>query len=146
MKILKVSPEIRWEKMSNRINRVIGSIPLNGKRLSGSAPKLSGSPVAHLINSSALPDKLFHPRHQPIILYNLSHWQDIFWTFQVTADEVCGCPIVSEVFEEKGEICLTAKRKCNKHYGWEKCRRAQIDMERVRQVSRSSDKICLKIC
>ena len=32
--------------------------------------KLSGLPEAHLINSSALPDKLFHPRHQPIILYN----------------------------------------------------------------------------
>ena len=31
--------------------------------------KLSGSPVAHLINSSDLPGKLFHPRHQPIILY-----------------------------------------------------------------------------
>ena len=31
--------------------------------------KLSGSPAAHLINYSALPDKLFHPRHQPIIFY-----------------------------------------------------------------------------
>ena len=31
--------------------------------------KLSGLPAAHLINSSALPDKLFHPRNQPIILY-----------------------------------------------------------------------------
>jgi hypothetical protein len=61
--------------------------------------------------------------------------QDSVLLYQVAADEVCGCPIVSDVFEEKGEICLTAKRKCNKHYGWEKCRRAQIDMERVRQVS-----------
>ena len=25
--------------------------------------------LAHVINSSVLPDKLFHPRHQPIILY-----------------------------------------------------------------------------
>ena len=33
--------------------------------------KLSGLPAAHLINSSALPDKLFHPQHQPIILYIL---------------------------------------------------------------------------
>ena len=31
--------------------------------------KLSGTPVAHLINSSALPHKLFHPRHQPIVHY-----------------------------------------------------------------------------
>ena len=30
---------------------------------------ISGFPAAHLINSSALPDKLFHPWHQPIILY-----------------------------------------------------------------------------
>ena len=29
--------------------------------------KLSGA--AHLIHSSALPDKLFHPRHQPNIPY-----------------------------------------------------------------------------
>ena len=31
--------------------------------------KLSGLTAAHLINSSALPDKLLHPRQQPIILY-----------------------------------------------------------------------------
>ena len=31
--------------------------------------KLSGLSEAHVINSSALPDKLFHLQHQPIILY-----------------------------------------------------------------------------
>ena len=31
--------------------------------------KLSGLPVAHLMNSSTLQGKLFHPRDQPIILY-----------------------------------------------------------------------------
>lgn len=52
----------------------------------------------------------------------------------MTAEEVCGCPLTTNVFEETGEICRVAKRKCNKHFCWEKCRRAQIDMERVRQV------------
>ena len=31
--------------------------------------RLRKLPAAHLIDSSALPDKLFHPRHQPIITY-----------------------------------------------------------------------------
>ncbi|XP_064606239.1 CXXC-type zinc finger protein 1-like [Liolophura sinensis] len=52
---------------------------------------------------------------------------------KVGQDEVCGCPLTSNVFEETGELCRTAKRKCNKHYCWEKLRRAEIDMERVRQ-------------
>ena len=30
---------------------------------------LSGLPGANFINSSALPDKLFHPQYQPIILF-----------------------------------------------------------------------------
>ncbi|WAR27162.1 CXXC1-like protein [Mya arenaria] len=51
----------------------------------------------------------------------------------VSAEEVCGCPLVTDVFEESEEICRTAKRRCNKHHCWEKCRRAQVDMERVRQ-------------
>ena len=55
--------------------------------------------------------------------------------FQVSAEEVCGCPIVTNVFEETGEFCKAPKRRCNKHYCWEKCRRAEIDMERVRQVN-----------
>ncbi|XP_052283775.1 CXXC-type zinc finger protein 1-like isoform X2 [Dreissena polymorpha] len=52
---------------------------------------------------------------------------------RVGAEEVCGCPLVTNVFEETGELCKTAKRKCNRHHCWEKFRRAQIDMERVRQ-------------
>ncbi|XP_014790125.1 CXXC-type zinc finger protein 1 isoform X1 [Octopus bimaculoides] len=52
---------------------------------------------------------------------------------KVSNDEVCGCPLLSNVFEETGEFCRMPKRKCNKHYCWEKLRRAQIDMERVRQ-------------
>ncbi|XP_064633225.1 CXXC-type zinc finger protein 1-like isoform X2 [Lineus longissimus] len=52
---------------------------------------------------------------------------------KVSQDEVCGCPLVSNVFEETGEFCRAPKRKCNKHFCWEKLRRAEIDMERVRQ-------------
>ena len=34
---------------------------------------LSGEPKANPINYGAEPDKLFNPRHQPIILFILSH-------------------------------------------------------------------------
>lgn len=54
---------------------------------------------------------------------------------QVPADEVCGCPLVRDVFEPTGEYCRVSKRKCNKHYCWEKLRRAEVDLERVRVVS-----------
>lgn len=52
---------------------------------------------------------------------------------KVAADEVCGCPLVQNVFETTGEFCRVQKRKCNKHFSWERLRRAEIDMERVRQ-------------
>ncbi|KAL4646279.1 CXXC-type zinc finger protein 1 [Arapaima gigas] len=51
---------------------------------------------------------------------------------KVPADEVCGCPLVRNVFEPTGEFCRVSKRKCNKHYCWEKLRRAEVDLERVR--------------
>lgn len=35
---------------------------------------------------------------------------------------------------ETGKVCRMSKKKCVKHYCWEKLRRATIDMERVRQV------------
>lgn len=54
---------------------------------------------------------------------------------QVLADEVCGCPLVKDVFEPTGEFCRVSKRKCNKHYCWEKLRRAEVDLERVRVVT-----------
>lgn len=57
---------------------------------------------------------------------------------QVPVDEVCGCPLVKNVFELTGEFCRVSKRKCNKHYNWEKLRRAEVDLERVRVVSRLS--------
>ncbi|XP_061745155.1 CXXC-type zinc finger protein 1-like isoform X1 [Nerophis ophidion] len=51
---------------------------------------------------------------------------------KVAADEVCGCPLVKDVFQPTGEFCRISKRKCNKHYCWEKLRRAEVDLERVR--------------
>ncbi|KAM3617293.1 uncharacterized protein V6R79_004244 [Siganus canaliculatus] len=51
---------------------------------------------------------------------------------KVPADEVCGCPLVKDVFEATGDFCRVSKRKCNKHYCWEKLRRAEVDLERVR--------------
>ncbi|KAG1714867.1 CXXC-type zinc finger protein 1 [Nymphon striatum] len=50
---------------------------------------------------------------------------------KVNDDEVCGCPLTKNIIEETGELCLIAKKKCNKHYCWEKLRRAEIEMERV---------------
>ncbi|XP_039295471.1 CXXC-type zinc finger protein 1 [Nilaparvata lugens] len=47
--------------------------------------------------------------------------------------EVCGCPLVTNVFDLTGEFCRAAKKECIRHYCWEKLRRAEIDMEIVRQ-------------
>ncbi len=47
--------------------------------------------------------------------------------------EVCGYPLVRDVFEQTNEFCRVQKKKCWKHSNWEKLRRAEIDMERVRQ-------------
>ncbi|XP_075997513.1 CXXC-type zinc finger protein 1b isoform X1 [Genypterus blacodes] len=51
---------------------------------------------------------------------------------KIQVDEVCGCPLVRNVFELTGDYCRVPKRKCNKHYNWEKLRRAEVDLERVR--------------
>ncbi|TST85783.1 CXXC-type zinc finger protein 1 [Bagarius yarrelli] len=51
---------------------------------------------------------------------------------KVPVDEVCGCPLVRNVFEPTGDYCRISKRKCNRHYCWEKLRRAEVDLERVR--------------
>ncbi|CAH0548993.1 unnamed protein product [Brassicogethes aeneus] len=48
-------------------------------------------------------------------------------------NEVCGCPLVTNVFSPTGDICRAPKKSCSKHYVWEKMRRAEIDLERVRQ-------------
>ena len=57
-----------------------------------------------------------------------------FLYVQASPDEVCGCPLQTKQFKDAGEVCRTAKRKCNKHPCWERMRRAEIDLEKLRQV------------
>lgn len=52
---------------------------------------------------------------------------------KISDTEICGCPLVTNVFDMTGEFCRAPKKSCVKHYMWEKLRRAEIDMERVRQ-------------
>ncbi|OXU25193.1 hypothetical protein TSAR_001574 [Trichomalopsis sarcophagae] len=52
---------------------------------------------------------------------------------KISDTEVCGCPLVTNVFDATGEFCRAPKKHCVRHYVWEKLRRAEIDMERVRQ-------------
>lgn len=47
-------------------------------------------------------------------------------------DEVCGYPISKEVFGKPTEFCRSSKKACVAHYCWEKLRRAELDMERVK--------------
>lgn len=52
---------------------------------------------------------------------------------KISDTDVCGCPLVKNVFELTGEFCRAPKKNCFKHYAWEKIRRAEIDLERVRE-------------
>ncbi|KAL9959895.1 hypothetical protein ACROYT_G033268 [Oculina patagonica] len=52
---------------------------------------------------------------------------------KISATDVCGCPLVTNVFEESGDFCRASKRTCLKHYCWEKLRRAEIDLQRIQQ-------------
>jgi len=57
----------------------------------------------------------------------------LWFFFQISASDVCGCPLVTNVFEETGDFCRASKRRCLKHYSWEKLRRAEIDLQRIQQ-------------
>ncbi|XP_037026766.1 CXXC-type zinc finger protein 1-like [Bradysia coprophila] len=52
---------------------------------------------------------------------------------KISDTDVCGCPLVKNTFELTGEFCCAPKKKCFRHFFWEKIRRAEIDCERVRQ-------------
>lgn len=52
---------------------------------------------------------------------------------KIAEDEVCGCPLVTNVFESTGKFCRVLKKKCSKHFCWEKLRRAELDTERLQQ-------------
>ncbi|XP_033239480.1 CXXC-type zinc finger protein 1 isoform X1 [Drosophila pseudoobscura] len=58
---------------------------------------------------------------------------------KVNDTDVCGAPLVANVFEPTGQFCRAPKKSCFKHYAWEKIRRAEIDLERVRQWLKMDD-------
>ncbi|KAF6778343.1 hypothetical protein AHF37_02269 [Paragonimus kellicotti] len=54
-------------------------------------------------------------------------------------DTVCGFPLVRDVFVETGAFCCVPRNKCTRHLGWERLRRARVDIERYRQFIRMDD-------
>ncbi len=50
-------------------------------------------------------------------------------------DEACGCPLEKNLFDVSDELCTISKRLCSKHFKWDRKRRAQIDLERLHEVS-----------
>ncbi|XP_037727284.1 CXXC-type zinc finger protein 1 [Drosophila subpulchrella] len=58
---------------------------------------------------------------------------------KVNDTDVCGSPLVNTAFNPTGEFCRAPKKNCFKHYAWEKIRRAEIDLERVRQWLKMDD-------
>lgn len=58
---------------------------------------------------------------------------------KVNPDAICGCPLEKDLFKEGGQLCRASKRKCVKHFCWEKLRRAEIDMQRLRQWMKLDD-------
>lgn len=55
---------------------------------------------------------------------------------KIEDEEVCGCPIANRdnLFEDSNKICLIAKKNCIIHFKWEKLRRAQLDLDKLRLV------------
>jgi len=47
--------------------------------------------------------------------------------------DLCGAPLVKNLFNQTGEVCRALKKDCSAHYCWEKLRRAELDLDRVRQ-------------
>lgn len=60
---------------------------------------------------------------------------------KVSDDEVCGCPLVDDVFKASGEFCCAPKKRCAKHHQWEKFRRAEIDLDKMRMLFKLDDLI-----
>ena len=65
---------------------------------------------------------------------------------KINENEVCGCPlprseniiVVTDDHNNNSQadkICLASKRSCPLHVKWEKVKRAQIDLEKLRTVS-----------
>jgi hypothetical protein len=57
---------------------------------------------------------------------------------KVNDNEVCGYPLPKSnniLDDSENDICLASKRNCSIHLKWEKLRRAQIDLEKLRTVN-----------
>ncbi|BHF60433.1 unmethylated CpG binding [Sparganum proliferum] len=54
-------------------------------------------------------------------------------------DSICGFPLVENVFTSTDRFCCTPRSKCTRHFGWERKKRAKIDVERYRQLSRMDE-------
>ncbi|XP_067928352.1 CXXC-type zinc finger protein 1-like [Watersipora subatra] len=52
---------------------------------------------------------------------------------KIADDEICGCPLSKNVFNDSDELCKNAKKSCPHHFRWERMRRAEIDADKVRQ-------------
>ncbi|VDL55261.1 unnamed protein product, partial [Hymenolepis diminuta] len=55
------------------------------------------------------------------------------------ADAICGLPLVQDVFTPTERFCCTPRSKCSLHFGWERKKRANIDMKRYRQLLRNDE-------
>ncbi|PAA81142.1 hypothetical protein BOX15_Mlig025553g1, partial [Macrostomum lignano] len=48
--------------------------------------------------------------------------------------DACGCPLTDD--ELAGPLCPVARQKCTRHFAWARMRRAEIDIDRMRQLMR----------
>ncbi|KAB0345944.1 hypothetical protein FD755_024401, partial [Muntiacus reevesi] len=74
------------------------------------------------------PEHSMDPKTPPSIPHHHSFYP------QVPDDEVCGCPLLHNVFEVTDDFCCLPKCFCNLHYCWAKLRRVEVDLECVRAV------------
>lgn len=56
---------------------------------------------------------------------------------KIADDEICGCPLNKDLLTETSELCKTSKKSCVAHFKWERLRRAEIDADKVRQVTKN---------
>lgn len=98
-------------------------------RLLGHSPLLSFLP-----NCPAFPYSCHHACLVTLHCYLPPYLIILHPSPQVPDDEVCGCPLVHNVFELTDNFCHLPKRLCSHHYCWEKLRRAEVDLQRIRAV------------
>lgn len=100
-----------------------------------SVPLLGHSPLlSFLPNCPAFPYSCHHVCLVTLHCSLLPYLIILHPSPQVLDDEVCGCPLVHNVFELTDNFCHLPKRLCNHHYCWEKLRRAEVDLQRIRAV------------